>query len=573
MIVHHVNLSLFVSRGEKNSMPNNPAYQEYEKWLQKADESLKEELKAIKNSPEEIEKRFHKELSFGTGGIRGIIGAGTAMMNIHVVRRATQGLANYGKKISKADSAVICYDTRKFSREFAVESAKVLMANGFRVYVFDESRPTPMLSFAVRELKVDWGIVITASHNPPQYNGFKVYLSNGVQATPEFTNGISAEIEKLDYFDDVKVSESEPLWLNADEFDEVYLKELQKFLKGFNTDDVGLKVLYTPLHGSGFKPVSKALKFLGIDFQMVDSQVTLDGAFPTVSRPNPEEREAFEEALKFAEKSTNSFDLIIATDPDCDRMGVMYRKDEKYELLTGNEIGVLILDYLLNSTELKENSFVVKTIVTTDLVKPMCEERDIELLETLTGFKFIGQKIEEKVSSGGNFLFAFEESYGYLAGDFVRDKDGIIASVLMVLTFNWLKKQDKSPKKKLNELSEKYGYFKEILLNFEFEPQGFEKIIQNIMRFFRNSPPESIGSLALTKTIDHLKLKNELSGDVLQLIYGDNLRVIVRPSGTEPKLKIYVKVNSNSEKTSVEILENSKQILRKTVEKISLQKF
>lgn len=573
MIVHHVNLSLFVSRGEKNSMPNNPAYQEYEKWLQKADESLKEELKAIKNSPEEIEKRFHKELSFGTGGIRGIIGAGTAMMNIHVVRRATQGLANYGKKISKADSAVICYDTRKFSREFAVESAKVLMANGFRVYVFDESRPTPMLSFAVRELKVDWGIVITASHNPPQYNGFKVYLSNGVQATPEFTNGISAEIEKLDYFDDVKVSESEPLWLNADEFDEVYLKELQKFLKGFNTDDVGLKVLYTPLHGSGFKPVSKALKFLGIDFQMVDSQVTLDGAFPTVSRPNPEEREAFEEALKFAEKSTNSFDLIIATDPDCDRMGVMYRKDEKYELLTGNEIGVLILDYLLNSTELKENSFVVKTIVTTDLVKPMCEERDIELLETLTGFKFIGQKIEEKVSSGGNFLFAFEESYGYLAGDFVRDKDGIIASVLMVLTFNWLKKQGKSPKKKLNELSEKYGYFKEILLNFEFEPQGFEKIIQNIMRFFRNSPPESIGSLALTKTIDHLKLKNELSGDVLQLIYGDNLRVIVRPSGTEPKLKIYVKVNSNSEKTSVEILENSKQILRKTVEKISLQKF
>lgn len=573
MIVHHVNLSLFVSRGEKNSMPNNPAYQEYEKWLQKADESLKEELKAIKNSPEEIEKRFHKELSFGTGGIRGIIGAGTAMMNIHVVRRATQGLANYGKKISKADSAVICYDTRKFSREFAVESAKVLMANGFRVYVFDESRPTPMLSFAVRELKVDWGIVITASHNPPQYNGFKVYLSNGVQATPEFTNGISAEIEKLDYFDDVKVSESEPLWLNADEFDEVYLKELQKFLKGFNTDDVGLKVLYTPLHGSGFKPVSKALKFLGIDFQMVDSQVTLDGAFPTVSRPNPEEREAFEEALKFAEKSTNSFDLIIATDPDCDRMGVMYRKDEKYELLTGNEIGVLILDYLLNSTELKENSFVVKTIVTTDMVKPMCEERDIELLETLTGFKFIGQKIEEKVSSGGNFLFAFEESYGYLAGDFVRDKDGIIASVLMVLTFNWLKKQDKSPKKKLNELSEKYGYFKEILLNFEFEPQGFEKIIQNIMRFFRNSPPESIGSLALTKTIDHLKLKNELSGDVLQLIYGDNLRVIVRPSGTEPKLKIYVKVNSNSEKTSVEILENSKQILRKTVEKISLQKF
>lgn len=573
MIVHHVNLSLFVSRGEKNSMPNNPAYQEYEKWLQKADESLKEELKAIKNSPEEIEKRFHKELSFGTGGIRGIIGAGTAMMNIHVVRRATQGLANYGKKISKADSAVICYDTRKFSREFAVESAKVLMANGFRVYVFDESRPTPMLSFAVRELKVDWGIVITASHNPPQYNGFKVYLSNGVQATPEFTNGISAEIEKLDYFDDVKVSESEPLWLNADEFDEVYLKELQKFLKGFNTDDVGLKVLYTPLHGSGFKPVSKALKFLGIDFQMVDSQVTLDGAFPTVSRPNPEEREAFEEALKFVEKSTNSFDLIIATDPDCDRMGVMYRKDEKYELLTGNEIGVLILDYLLNSTELKENSFVVKTIVTTDLVKPMCEERDIELLETLTGFKFIGQKIEEKVSSGGNFLFAFEESYGYLAGDFVRDKDGIIASVLMVLTFNWLKKQGKSPKKKLNELSEKYGYFKEILLNFEFEPQGFEKIIQNIMRFFRNSPPESIGSLALTKTIDHLKLKNELSGDVLQLIYGDNLRVIVRPSGTEPKLKIYVKVNSNSEKTSVEILENSKQILRKTVEKISLQKF
>ena len=541
-------------------------FKKYQRWLKKADDSLKRELETIKNYPEEIKKRFYRDLSFGTGGIRGILGAGSAMMNVHVIRRAAQGLANYGRKIRKDRSVVICYDTRKMSREFAIESAKVLKANGFKVHVFDQPRPTPMLSFAVRELHADWGIVITASHNPPQYNGFKVYLSNGVQATPEFTDAISSEIDNLDYFDDIKLSDEEITWLQTSEIDEMYFKKLERFLRRFNLGPLNLKVLYTPLHGSGLVPVVKALKILGLDPLIVENQAIFDPNFPTVEKPNPEEKEAFEEALKYAKKNMEDFDLIIATDPDCDRMGVMYKTSEGIELPTGNQIGVLMFDYLLNNSETFSNSFIVKTIVTTDMVKPMCEEENIELVETLTGFKFIGKKIEEEVSKGKKFLFAFEESYGYLAGDFVRDKDGIMASVLICLTFDWLKKARKNPKERLRELSERYGYFREKLLNFEFEAQGSEGIIQEIMSEFRKSPPEKIGNLSLTKIIDHLRLENELFGDVIQFIYGDKLRIIVRPSGTEPKLKIYVKTNADSELKSDEILKNAEWVVRRFIE-------
>jgi len=541
-------------------------FKKYQRWLKKADDSLKRELETIKNYPEEIKKRFYRDLSFGTGGIRGILGAGSAMMNVHVIRRAAQGLANYGRKIRKDRSVVVCYDTRKMSREFAIESAKVLKANGFKVHVFDQPRPTPMLSFAVRELHADWGIVITASHNPPQYNGFKVYLSNGVQATPEFTDAISSEIDNLDYFDDIKLSDEEITWLQTSEIDEMYFKKLERFLRRFNLGPLNLKVLYTPLHGSGVVPVVKALKILELDFLIVESQAIFDPNFPTVEKPNPEEKEAFEEALKYAKKNMEDFDLIIATDPDCDRMGVMYKTPEGIELPTGNQIGVLMFDYLLNNSETFSNSFIVKTIVTTDMVKPMCEEENIELVETLTGFKFIGKKIEEEVSKGKKFLFAFEESYGYLAGDFVRDKDGIMASVLICLTFDWLKKARKNPKERLRELSERYGYFREKLLNFEFEAQGSEGIIQEIMSEFRKSPPEKIGNLSLTKIIDHLRLENELFGDVIQFIYGDKLRIIVRPSGTEPKLKIYVKTNADSELKSDEILKNAEWVVRRFIE-------
>jgi len=541
-------------------------FKKYQRWLKKADDSLKRELETIKNYPEEIKKRFYRDLSFGTGGIRGILGAGSAMMNVHVIRRAAQGLANYGRKIRKDRSVVVCYDTRKMSREFAIESAKVLKANGFKVHVFDQPRPTPMLSFAVRELHADWGIVITASHNPPQYNGFKVYLSNGVQATPEFTDAISSEIDNLDYFDDIKLSDEEITWLQTSEIDEMYFKKLERFLRRFNLGPLNLKVLYTPLHGSGVVPVVKALKILELDFLIVESQAIFDPNFPTVEKPNPEEKEAFEEALKYAKKNMEDFDLIIATDPDCDRMGVMYKTPEGIELPTGNQIGVLMFDYLLNNSETFSNSFIVKTIVTTDMVKPMCEEENIELVETLTGFKFIGKKIEEEVSKEKKFLFAFEESYGYLAGDFVRDKDGIMASVLICLTFDWLKKARKNPKERLRELSERYGYFREKLLNFEFEAQGSEGIIQEIMSEFRKSPPEKIGNLSLTKIIDHLRLENELFGDVIQFIYGDKLRIIVRPSGTEPKLKIYVKTNADSELKSDEILKNAEWVVRRFIE-------
>ena len=541
-------------------------FKKYQRWLKKADDSLKRELETIKNYPEEIKKRFYRDLSFGTGGIRGILGAGSAMMNVHVIRRAAQGLANYGRKIRKDRSVVVCYDTRKMSREFAIESAKVLKANGFKVHVFDQPRPTPMLSFAVRELHADWGIVITASHNPPQYNGFKVYLSNGVQATPEFTDAISSEIDNLDYFDDIKLSDEEIAWLQASEIDEMYFKKLERFLRRFNLGPLNLKVLYTPLHGSGLVPVVKALKILELDFLIVENQAIFDPNFPTAEKPNPEEKEAFEEALKYAKKNMEDFDLIIATDPDCDRMGVMYKTSEGIELPTGNQIGVLMFDYLLNNSETFSNSFIVKTIVTTDMVKPMCEEENIELVETLTGFKFIGKKIEEEVSKEKKFLFAFEESYGYLAGDFVRDKDGIMASVLICLTFDWLKKARKNPKERLRELSERYGYFREKLLNFEFEAQGSEGIIQEIMSEFRKSPPEKIGNLSLTKIIDHLRLENELFGDVIQFIYGDKLRIIVRPSGTEPKLKIYVKTNADSELKSDEILKNAEWVVRRFIE-------
>lgn len=536
----------------------------YQEWLEKSDEYSKNELLSLKDDPQEIENRFYKELSFGTGGIRGILGVGTSMMNVYVVRRAAQGLANYGKKIGKTGSAVVCYDTRKMSKEFAIESARVLSANGFKAYVFDQPRPTPFLSFAVRELNADWGIVITASHNPPQYNGFKVYLSNGVQATPKYTNDLSSEIGKLDYFEDVKLSNEGINWLNSEEIDRTYLRKLEEFFQRFDLNGIqSLKVIYTPLHGSGLIPVTKMLKLIGAEFHLVENQALPDPSFPTITRPNPEEREAFKEALKYIKENDLNFDLIIATDPDCDRMGIAYNTGDDVKLLTGNQIGVLMMDFLLNNLEVPNNSFAVKTIVTTDMVKPMCENENIELIETLTGFKFIGEKIEEKVHEGQTFIFAFEESYGYLAGNFVRDKDGVIASALMCATFNWLKRSGKNPQVRLKELMKKYGFFSEKLLNIEFEPQGFEKKLEEMMDKLRNDPPIEIKGLKLSKMIDHLQLKNELTSNVIQLLYGDKLRVIVRPSGTEPKLKLYIKVRSNSELESREILKEAQETLEK----------
>jgi len=547
----------------------NEVMKKYQEWLKKSDESLRKELQSIKNNPEEIENRFYKELSFGTGGIRGILGAGTAMMNVHVVRRVAQGLVNYGRKIGKVGSVVICYDTRRMSREFAIESARVLNANGIKTYVFNQFRPTPLLSFAVRKLKADWGIVITASHNPPQYNGFKVYLSNGVQATPKYTNGISMEISKLNYFEDVKLSNKSIDWLDSEKMDEIYLKELEKFLRQFDLEGIqDLKVVYTPLYGSGLIPITKVLKLMGTNFYLVESQAKPDPNFPTVKRPNPEESKAFEEALRYAKKNDIDFDLIIATDPDCDRMGMAYSTGNGIEFLTGNQIGVLMLDFLLNNLkEIPSNSFVVKTIVTTDIVKPMCENKNIELVETLTGFKFIGEKIEEKIRERRNFIFAFEESYGYLTGDFVRDKDGVIASALMCTTFNWLRRSGKDPKVRLKELMKKYGFFNEKLLSIKFKPQGFEKTLEKMMDKFRINPPENIGELRLSKMIDHLNFNNELASNVVQLLYGNTLRIIIRPSGTEPKLKVYIKVNSSSEIESNKIL----KVAQETVEKFTLQ--
>ena len=550
----------------------------YRDWLVSDyfDEKTKEELEAIKDEEEEIEDRFYKNLDFGTGGMRGKMGAGTNRINKYVVRKATQGLANYIINYSdngKEKGVVIAYDSRHNSPEFSLEAALVLAANGIKTYLFTGMRATPELSFAVRELDAIGGIVVTASHNPPEYNGYKLYWEDGGQVVPEQARDIIAEIEEIDDFSIVKtMDEMEAVnqgLLNyiGSEIDESYQQTLIDVLPDTElASEKGsdLNIVYTPLHGTGSTVVPQLLSDLGFaNLAVVEEQADGDSDFSTVESPNPEDRSAFELALKLADKE--QADVIIATDPDCDRMAPAVKDaDGNFQFLNGNEAGVLFADFLLKSKKeagtLSDNGVIVKSIVSTDMVSEIAAEYGVEVLDVLTGFKFIGEKITEYEESGEkDFILGFEESLGYLIGKYARDKDAAVAAGLFAIMALKYKEEGSSVLERLAELRAEYGYYLEDLHSIRLEGKEGQEIITKTIAHLREKSPEKIAGLEVELMRDYKQSKTvylnedreeELKlpkSNVLQYLLEDNSKLTIRPSGTEPKLKFYFAVKDKNQ--------------------------
>lgn len=538
--------------------------EQYMLWLNdpSIDEATKKELRAIADQPKEVEDRFYRNLEFGTGGLRGVIGAGTNRMNLYTIARATQGLAQFLRKSGKAPlSAVIAYDSRNQSPEFALETAKVLAGNGIKAYVFESLRPTPELSFAVRYLKADAGVVVTASHNPPEYNGYKVYGKDGGQLVPNEAEQVIEEIRSLTSFADVRRSTRQSAevqgllqWI-GEEIDLEYIKAVTAISRnpkviGKMADD--FRIVYTPLHGAGNLPVRQALE--GIGFGQVDvvaEQELPDAGFSTVASPNPEERAAFALAIEQA-RETNA-DIIIGTDPDCDRMGAVVKDaNGEYFVLSGNQSGAIMVDYLLGSLkergELPDNGVVIKTIVTSEMGAVIAQHHGAEVLNTLTGFKYIGEKMTQFEHNGqSQFLFGYEESYGYLAGTYARDKDAVVASMLICEAAAYYKSKGKTLYDVLQELYHRHGYFLESLESRTMKGKdGIEKI-QGIMSDWRSNSPKELNGLKVIKMED---FNQGLYGlpveNVLKYTLSDDSWFCLRPSGTEPKIKVYFAVRGNS---------------------------
>lgn len=558
--------------------------EKYNLWLtsDSVDEKTKLELKNIDEN--EIRDRFYKDLEFGTGGLRGIIGAGTNRLNIYTIGKVTEGLSNYLIKKYKEDiSVAIAYDSRHMSYEFAEFAAKVFCGNNIKVYLFESLTPTPILSYTVRKLNCMAGIVITASHNPKEYNGYKVYNESGVQITDKAAEEILYHISLIKDFGHIKkISKDEAISKGLLNYigENIYSSYLDK-VKGITLREElvkdsskELKIIYTPLHGTGNIPIRKLLSELGYkNVFIVKEQESPNGDFPTAPYPNPENPKVFNMALELA-KDVNA-DVILGTDPDCDRIGVMARcSTGEYKLLTGNEVGVLLTHYILDSLkekkELTSNGVIIKTIVTTDMVKPICEDFGIEVLEVLTGFKYIGELIEEL--STKKFIFAFEESYGYLCGDFARDKDGIVGAMLICEMALYYKIKGISLFEALENLHEKYGYYKEELISIELSGvEGVNKI-NSIMNSFRGSifyiGKQSVKEiedykLGFTKNLDNNSIKNiDLpKSNVIKFILEDGSWVVIRPSGTEPKIKIYISARGDSLKSCEKNLDNLKKYI------------
>lgn len=547
----------------------------YEEWINNSffDEETKKELEAIKADEKEIRERFSCDLEFGTAGLRGIIGAGTNRMNDYVVARATQGLANYIIKCNGQDRGVaIAYDSRNFSPEFADIAARVLAANGIKAYRFDTLRPTPELSFAVRHFNCIAGINITASHNPAKYNGYKVYWEDGAQITPPHDTGIMDEVKAISVTDAKIISKEEAeakgLYITiGTEVDDVYCKEVEKQVIHQDTIDKyakELKVVYTPLHGTGNVLVRRVLKELGFEnVYVVEEQEKPDGNFPTVPYPNPEAREAFELALKLAKEK--DADLVLATDPDADRLGV-YVKDTKsgeYMCLTGNMSGSLLAEYEISQTAavkgLPADGKLVKTIVTTNLADMVARAYNVELEECLTGFKYIGQRILNYETTGvGTYLFGFEESYGCLIGTYARDKDAVVATMALCEAATYYKSQNKTLWDAMVDMYEKYGYWKDAITTITMEGLDGIAKIKSIMTALRNTEISEIAGYEVLKardysndTIKDVKTGNVTptglpSSNVLYYDLSDDAWLCVRPSGTEPKIKFYYGVKGTS---------------------------
>ena len=568
----------------------------YQSWLDNPyfDEATKEELKKIADNDDEIKDRFYADLEFGTAGLRGVIGAGTNRMNVYTVRKATQGLANYIiKQSGQSKGVAIAFDSRRMSPEFADEAACCLAANGIKAYVFESLRPTPELSFAVRHLGCISGINITASHNPPEYNGYKVYWEDGAQITPPHDKGIMDEVKAVTDYATVKTmsvedAKAQGLYENIGaNIDDPYIAELKKNVlhpEAIEKTAKDLKIVYTPLHGTGNLPVRRVLKELGFEnVFVVPEQELPDGEFPTVSYPNPEAEEAFELALKLA-KEKNA-DLVLATDPDADRLGV-YVKDGQtgeYHCLTGNMSGSLLADYEIGQKQAIEGSLpadgeLIKTIVTSNMVDAMAKHYGIKVTECLTGFKWIGKEILRMETTGkGQYLFGFEESYGCLIGTHARDKDGIVASMALCEAAAFYKAQGKTLWDAMLEMYEKYGYYKDAVIAVAHKGiEGLAKI-KSIMENLRNNPPKTIGDYKVLKTRDYDKdeIVDLATGEktttgipksnVLYYEMEGDAWLAVRPSGTEPKIKLYYGVVGDSlddaDKKSVTLGEQVKALL------------
>ena len=548
----------------------------YEQWLANPyfDEATKEELKGISEDENEIKERFYMDLEFGTAGLRGIIGAGTNRMNIYVVRRATQGLANYIAKVDKkAQGVAIAYDSRHMSPEFAEEAALCLAANGIKAYIFESLRPTPELSFAVRHLGCVAGINVTASHNPPEYNGYKVYWEDGAQITPPHDSGIMGEVKSISDWNTVKTmdkAEAEKVGLFqviGKEVDDAYMAELKKqviHMDAIEKEGKNLKIVYTPLHGTGNIPARRILKELGFEnVYVVKEQELPDGDFPTVSYPNPEAAEAFELGLKLAKEV--DADLVLATDPDADRLGVRVKdKNGEYHDLTGNMSGCLLANYELSQRKavngsLPEDGALIKTIVTTNLADAIAKGYGVNLIEVLTGFKFIGQQILGFENSGkGSYLFGFEESYGCLIGTYARDKDAIVATMALCEAAAYYKTQGKTLWDAMIEMYEQFGYYKDAIQSVTMKGiEGLQKI-QEIMNSLRQNPPAEFAGHKVTAVRDYkadtitdvatgaVKPTGLPNSNVLYYELTDDAWVCVRPSGTEPKVKFYYGVKGTS---------------------------
>lgn len=539
--------------------------EKYKLWCEKAvgDPDLIKELERINGNSEAISDAFYKDLEFGTGGLRGVIGAGTNRMNIYTVGKASQGLAAYVNSVSQNGRIAVAYDSRIKSDLFAKTAAAIFAANGIKVYIYKELMPTPMLSFAVRRLKCDAGVVVTASHNPAKYNGYKAYGPDGCQLGLEAADYVLSIMNKVDVFDDVKtidfdtaVAEGKIEYIGEDIIEE-YLNCVLACRVAPEADVKSLNVIYTPLHGSGNKPVRSILKKIGVtDVTVVPEQELPDGNFPTAPYPNPEIRQAFECALKLADELKP--ELLLATDPDCDRVGIAVRDGEEYKLLSGNDVGALLLDFVLarrkeNGT-LPENPLAVKTIVTTELCRKIAEGYGCELVDVLTGFKFIGEQITMLEAKGeeNRFVFGFEESYGYLGGTYVRDKDAVIASMLICEMVAYYKAQGKNLIEVLEGLYKKYGYYICAQKSFTCEGESGMKQIKGMMEALRNDTPKEINGSKVVKFDDYdtsvsydLKNGNETKitlprSNVLCFYMEDGCSLIVRPSGTEPKIKLYI---------------------------------
>ncbi len=567
---------------------------EYRLWLDNVSESERKELEALGGNDAEIKDRFYKSLEFGTAGLRGVIGIGLNRMNIYVVARATQGLANQliATNPGKKDLLVtIAYDSRNKSDEFAKVAAEVLAANGIKVCIFSELKPVPELSFSVRFKKADAGIVITASHNPAKYNGYKVYGSDGAQLGPDLAKIVLDEIEATPIFGGAKKIDFDEgvrngiIEIMGEDVEDKYLDEVQKqcinpdLIKEYGKD---MKFVYTPFHGSGLKPVLKIFKRVGFEnVLVVKEQEKPDGNFPTVEFPNPEYKESFALAIELAKKE--GADLIIGTDPDADRCGIMIKgEDGGYIALTGNQTGLLLVEYILSMKKelgiLPDDGFVVKTIVTTDIIRKICAYYGMEMKEVLTGFKFIGEKIKEAEASGhGTYLFGYEESYGYLAGTYARDKDAVVASMLIAEMALYYRTKGLSLYDQLQNVYKKYGFYNEFVISATFEGiEGAEKMA-GMMKNMRENTPAVFGGKKVLAVRDYkTQLRTDLltgetekidlpASDVIYFELEDSNNFVIRPSGTEPKIKLYCLLCGKTKEDAEKVVESFKADIEETI--------